>query len=102
VAAALESVLRACGYRTGLYTSPHLLDLRERVQIAGIPFVHGFTHVADEVLRAEGRAKCPLTYFELLTAIAFQSFAFKKVDIAIIECGLGGLWDATNVLKAPL
>jgi dihydrofolate synthase/folylpolyglutamate synthase len=102
VAAALESVLRANGYRTGLYTSPHLIDLRERVRISGTPFLYGFTAIAEHVLRAEQRAKCSLTYFELLTAIAFQSFAVKKVDIAVIECGLGGQWDATNTIKKPL
>src|SRR5882724_220148 len=85
VAATLESVLRANHYRTGLYTSPHLVDLRERVMIAGSPFHHGFIPVAEQVLRAEEHAKCSLTYFELLTAIAFQSFAVKKVDIAVIE-----------------
>ncbi len=102
VAAALESVLRANGYRTGLYTSPHLIDLRERVKINGSSLVRGFTQMAQDVFHAEKRARTPLTYFELLTAIAFQSFAAQKVDIAIIECGLGGLWDATNVLKQPL
>ena len=102
VAAALESVLRACGYRTGLYTSPHLLDLRERIQVNGTPVMEDFCVIAGEVLRAERRARAPLTYFELLTAIAFQSFARMKVDIGIIECGLGGLWDATNVLHDPL
>jgi dihydrofolate synthase/folylpolyglutamate synthase len=101
VAAALESVLRASGYQTGLYTSPHLLDLRERVKIDGIPLRRGYTQIADRVRQAENRAKCPLTYFELLTAIAFESFAARRVDIAIVECGLGGLWDATNVIKRP-
>src|SRR5258706_788107 len=102
VAAALESVMRASGYRTGLYTSPHLIDLRERIKIDGVPLIQGFSRIAEVVLRAEKRAKAPLTYFELLTAIAFQAFITKKVDIAIVECGLGGLWDATNVLKKPL
>jgi dihydrofolate synthase/folylpolyglutamate synthase len=101
VAAALESVLTACGYRTGLYTSPHLIDLRERIRIAGLPFIHGLMPIVEDVLRAERRAKTSLTYFELLTAIAFQTFAAKKMEIAIIECGLGGLWDATNVIKTP-
>src|SRR5690242_14399588 len=102
VAAALESVLRASGYSTGMYTSPHLVDLCERVAIGGVPFVHGFTAVAEQVLRAETKAKTRLTYFELLTAIAFQAFAARKVNIAIVECGLGGFWDATNVIEHPL
>lgn len=102
VAAALESALRASGYRTGLYTSPHLRDLRERIQIDGSPYVHGFSAVADDVLAAEKRARSPLTYFELLTAMAFRAFAKMNVDIGIVECGMGGLWDATNVLRSPL
>jgi dihydrofolate synthase/folylpolyglutamate synthase len=102
VAATLESVLRSSGYRTGLYTSPHLVDLRERIQVNGAPVMEDFCSIADDVLRAERRARAPLTYFELLTAIAFRSFARMKVDIGIIECGLGGLWDATNVLRHPL
>lgn len=102
VAAALESVLRASGYRTGLYTSPHLMDLRERVQVNGEPMVDDFTAIAGDVLTAEKKARAPLTYFEFLTAIAFQAFARRKVDIGIIECGMGGQWDATNVLEHPL
>jgi dihydrofolate synthase/folylpolyglutamate synthase len=102
VAAALESVLRAGGYRTGLYTSPHLMDLRERIQVNGAPVTEEFCSIAEDVLRAERRAQSSLTYFELLTAIAFQSFARLKVDIGIIECGMGGLWDATNVLREPV
>lgn len=102
VAAGLESVLRASGYRTALYTSPHLIDLRERIQIGGLPLLDGFLPIAEEVLAAEKEAKTSLTYFELVTAIAFQSFAKSKVQIAVIECGLGGLWDATNMMKNPL
>ncbi len=102
VGAALESVLRANAYRTGLYTSPHLIDIRERIAIAGSSFHRGFTSVAEEVLAAEKRARSTLTYFELLTAIAFQTFAVKKVDIAVVECGLGGLWDATNVVRKTI
>jgi dihydrofolate synthase/folylpolyglutamate synthase len=102
VAAGLESVLRAGGYRTGLYTSPHLVDLRERIQVNGKPVHKGFTAIAQDVIDAEMRARTPLTHFEFLTAVAFLTFARQKIDIAIIECGLGGLWDATNVLSHPL
>jgi len=102
VSAALESVLRANGYHTGLYTSPHLVDLRERVKIDGSPLIQGFTPLAEDVSRAERRAKTTLTYFEFLTVLAFQSFAKKKVDVAVLECGLGGLWDATNVIERSL
>jgi dihydrofolate synthase/folylpolyglutamate synthase len=102
VAASLESVLRASGYRTGLYTSPHLTDIRERISLGGIPFHRGMARIASQVLEAEKRTGCSLTYFEYLTAIAFQSFAARTVQIAVIECGLGGQWDATNVVKKPL
>ena len=102
VAASLESVLRVSGYRTGLYTSPHLLDLRERIKIAGVPLIHGFTNMAEQVLHAERRANVSLTYFEFLTAISFHAFSKRHVDVAIIESGLGGTWDATNVVKTPL
>lgn len=102
VAAALESVLRASGFTTGLYSSPHLIDLQERIQINGAPSKSLFIKAADEVLLAEKKARVALTYFELLTAIAFQVFHTAKIDVAILECGLGGKWDATNVIRYPL
>ena len=102
VAKGLESVLRAGGYRTGLYTSPHLVDLRERIQVNGKPVIQDFLKIAQDVMKAEKKARTPLTHFELLTAMSFLTFARQKVDIAIVECGLGGLWDATNVLAHPM
>jgi dihydrofolate synthase / folylpolyglutamate synthase len=102
VAAALESSLRACGYSTGLYTSPHLIDLRERIRLSGREVRQELVSAATQVLHAERSTQVKLTYFEFLTATAFLVFTMAKVDIAIIECGLGGKWDATNTLKAPL
>jgi dihydrofolate synthase/folylpolyglutamate synthase len=100
VCAMLESVLRASGFKTGLYTSPHLIDFAERFRINGeqIP--------ADRLDRYIGLVEAatlslpgrPPTFFEVSTAIAFQYFADESVDIAIIETGMGGRWDATNVV----
>lgn len=101
VSATLASVLRSYGLNVGLYTSPHLVDYRERIRINGqmIPREAIERFVAtiwDEVqaLRA--------TFFEVTTALAFEHFASQEVDIAVIETGLGGRLDATNVLEAPL
>lgn len=89
----LESLLRASGLRVGLYTSPHLVRVEERIRIAGSP-------VATDKLLAWVRHLshfAPLSYFETLTAAAFALFAENRVDFAVIEAGLGGRWDATNV-----
>ena len=89
------SILTRAGYRTGLYTSPHLLDIRERVVIGGklIPLARFNRIIGDirDVIRK------PLTYFEILTAAAFVYFREQKVDVAVLEVGLGGRLDATNV-----
>ena len=95
--AMLASILRASGYRVGTYTSPHLIHLRERIAIDGKwisekDFAAGMTELARR------RANSKPTYFEAMTLLAFLTFAKKKVDIAIIEVGLGGRLDATNVL----
>ncbi len=104
VCAMLESVLRASGFKTGLYTSPHLIDFSERFRINGVPisaeklerYIQTMEETADQV--AEETAQRPATFFEISTAIAFQYFADAGVDIAIIETGMGGRWDATNVV----
>jgi len=95
----LESILRAGGYRTGLYTSPHLLRYNERVRIAGreaedAPLCEAFAAVES------ARGNVPLTYFEFGTLAAFYLLAREKVDAAILEIGLGGRLDAVNVLDA--
>lgn len=102
----IESVLRAFGLRTGLYTSPHLVDLRERIRLEGAPieverFLAAYEDVAPfvELVDAESERESgtPLTFFEVMTAIAYVAFADAPVDVAIVEVGLGGEWDATNV-----
>lgn len=98
------SCLEACGYAVGVYTSPHLVDIRERVRINSrlIPnadFVRVAQKVADAAanLRAGGPENEP-TFFELMTAMAFVYFAEEAVDVAVIEVGLGGRLDSTNVI----
>lgn len=95
--AMIESMLRAAGYRTGLYTSPHLVDVRERIR------VNNQTISASELTSYLNRLqplfeKYGCTFFEAMTVIAFLFFAERTVDIAVIEVGLGGRLDATNVI----
>jgi len=100
-AAFLESIFRQAGYRTGLYTSPHLLDARERIRVHGQPIPWGrFDAYVQEIQEPVTRLGC--TYFETLTAVAFRYFADAQVDLAIIETGLGGRFDATNVVTPEL
>lgn len=97
-AAMIASSLTAAGYRTGLYTSPHLVDFSERIRIDGRPISgKAVLHLTRRLRKAIERHG--VTFFEAVTAIAFQYFAEEKVDVAVIETGLGGRLDATNVLK---
>lgn len=94
--------LHACGYTVGLYTSPHLVDLRERIRIGGEvitypAFTKAMQACAEAIAQIEKRHGQP-TYFELMTALALRHFVDQAVDIAVIECGLGGRLDATNVI----
>lgn len=101
VCAILESVLRCAGYKTGLYTSPHLADVRERIRIAGRDISRkDFARFMGRTLRADPGSR--LTYFELLTSAAFQAFAEAGTDVVVLETGLGGRLDATNVIKKPV
>jgi dihydrofolate synthase/folylpolyglutamate synthase len=92
-----ESMLRAAGHRTGLYTSPHLVDVRERIRVDGDPVGDAEFARAIAALEPACRRLRP-TYFEILTAAAFRIFAERRVDWAVIEVGLGGRLDATNVI----
>lgn len=107
----IESLLRAHGLRTGLMTSPHLHRLNERFVIDGEPIsdrmladnwadVEPYIQMVDAELLAHGRA--PLTYFEAVTVLGFAAFADAPVDVGIIEVGMGGEWDATNVANADV
>jgi dihydrofolate synthase/folylpolyglutamate synthase len=107
--AMIDAGLRAAGNRTGLYTSPHLVEPTERIRIAGEPISHGqFAEVFDEVhetaerMLEEGGLDFHPTYFETVTAMAFLVFARSDLDIAVLEVGLGGRLDATNVVTPAL
>ena len=97
VVATAEALLRATGHSVGRYTSPHLIDFRERITVDGVPiteravlaFLEKWIPIAEEM---------GATFFELTTALAFEWFASQKVDVAVIETGLGGRLDSTNVL----
>lgn len=96
----LAAMLRSCGLKVGLYTSPHLVDLRERIVINGSMISPGdMTHWVKRIEHAIAKmgAEKP-TFFEIITAIGFCHFAQQEVDIAIIEVGLGGRLDSTNVI----
>jgi dihydrofolate synthase/folylpolyglutamate synthase len=104
-AAMLESILRAAGLRTGLYTSPHLERINERIRINGESISdHDFAaawnrvHASIESLMASGKLAAHPTFFECITAMAFLAFAAHHIDFAIYEVGMGGRFDATNIV----
>lgn len=98
----IESLLRERGLRTGLFTSPHLTTMRERIVIDGEPVgEEAFAAVHRDLLpyleMIDGKHERRLSYFEVLTAMAYAAFADAPVDVAIVEVGMGGSWDATSV-----
>ena len=97
-----ESILRAAGYRTGLDTSPHLLRFNERIQINGVPVSDECLAAAAERVRgaAEAMEEAP-NWSEIITAVTLVAFAMEKVDVAVLEVGLGGEFDPTNVIDTP-
>ena len=109
VAAMVERGLRAAGLRTGRYTSPHLSEIEERVAIDGVPIdsdtfaqvTGNVLDVVDECIKSGTLTVTP-TFFEVSTAIAFEIFRRAKVDVAVVEVGLGGRFDATNVLRPDI
>ena len=105
-AALLESILRAAGFRTGLYTSPHLVRINERIRVDGeeisdADFAATFTRVHGfiEELLASGALAAHPTYFECVTAMAFEHFARAHVEFAVYEVGMGGRLDSTNIVE---
>src|SRR5262245_42271514 len=101
--AMLASVLQAAGYRVGLFTSPHLTHVEERMQVNGVPILRAelvaiMQDVAPAVHEMEAEdASSPPTFFEIGTALGFLHFVRRRCDIAVIEVGLGGRFDSTNV-----
>ncbi len=98
----IESLLRTRGLRTGLFTSPHLSSIRERIVVDGQPvsaetFVSAYEELAPYLAMVDGQQASQLSFFEVLTGMAFAIFADVPVDVAVVEVGLGGTWDATNI-----
>ena len=98
-AALLHNILQQAGYRTALYTSPHLESFTERIRIGHEEIAQTeVVSLADEIWHCTAEANVPLTFFEFITVMAFIYFARNRVDVAVIEVGLGGRLDATNVV----
>lgn len=103
----IDSLLQAFGIRTGRYTSPHLEDIRERISLNGeiiAPefFVYTYDDIKPYIDLVDAQSEHPLSYFEILTAMAYAAFADAPIDVAVIECGMGGAWDATNVIDSDV
>ena len=107
----IESILRESGLKTGRFTSPHLQDIRERITIGGElitreAFLDAWADIAPFVDAVDTRSASEdgprMTYFEVLVALAYAAFADAPVDVAIVEVGMGGSWDATNVVEADV
>ena len=102
VCALIDSALRAAGFRTGRYTSPHLVSLNERFFLDGAPVSGAMLDSAFQQLKhSNTQTLPPLTYFELLTATAFALYGKARVDYIVLETGLGGRLDATNIVRKP-
>jgi dihydrofolate synthase / folylpolyglutamate synthase len=108
-AATLASILQASGLKTGLYTSPHLIQINERIRLNGRPIsdqdfaqLHDLVDRAAERLVLEGQLPWHPSFFEMLTAMAFEYFARSRPDMAVLEVGMGGRLDATNVVEPRL
>lgn len=107
----IEGLLREMGLRTGRFTSPHLHTMRERIALDGRSISEeAFLDAYEEVLpfiemvdaQSIGSGGPLMTYFEVLVAVAYAAFADAPVDVAVVEVGMGGAWDATNVVDAPV
>ena len=103
----IDSLLQSFGIRTGRYTSPHLEDIRERISLNGeviTPefFVYIYEDIKPYIDLVDAQSEHPLSYFEVLTAMAYAAFADAPIDVAVIECGMGGAWDATNVIDSDV
>ena len=108
-AATLAAILQASEYKTGLYTSPHLVRINERIRINGVAIadddfagIHDLVDRTAERLVTEGDLPWHPSFFEMLTAIAFEYFSREKIEIAVLEVGMGGRLDATNVVDPRL
>ncbi len=103
----ISKILQEAGFNTGLFTSPHLETVRERVAVNGqIISVDSFTSVMDKIVpfieRAEKELGEELTYFEVVTVLCFEFFRASGIDVGVLEVGMGGRWDATNVVDSKV
>lgn len=102
-----ESILRSCGFHTGLFTSPHLMDVRERFRLDGLDiseekFIRYFWWCWKTLKDKTGDSVPMPAYFRFLALLAFKIFSDEQVDVVVLEVGLGGKYDATNVVRAPV
>ncbi|HSL09157.1 MAG TPA: folylpolyglutamate synthase/dihydrofolate synthase family protein [Pseudonocardiaceae bacterium] len=107
VARMLDALLRGIGLRVGRYTSPHLQRVTERISLYGAPigperYVEAYQDIERYVAMVDAGSQVPMSTFEVLTGMAFATFADAPVDAAVVEAGLGGSWDATNVADATV
>ena len=101
----IETLLRGLGLRTGRFTSPHLETIRERIVLDGEPlsedaFISAFNDVAPYTHLVDAQSEHPLSFFETVVGMAYAAFSDAPVDVAVVEVGMGGRWDATNVVDA--
>jgi dihydrofolate synthase/folylpolyglutamate synthase len=103
----VDDLLRGQGLRTGRFTSPHLAHITERIVVDGEPvsprtFVEAYRELVPYLDLVDGQFDIKLSFFEVMVALAYSIFADAPVDVAIVEVGLGGEWDATNVIDAEV
>ncbi|HYH74136.1 MAG TPA: folylpolyglutamate synthase/dihydrofolate synthase family protein [Nocardioides sp.] len=103
----VEALLAASGHRTGRLTSPHLTSIRERIAVAGQPisedaFVAAWRDADAQASRVDAVMEHPLSFFEMTVAMGYLAFSRAEVDVAVVEVGMGGRWDATNVIDAEV
>jgi dihydrofolate synthase/folylpolyglutamate synthase len=103
----IDELLRGFGLRTGRFTSPHLTAITERIVVDGQPvsdrtFVDGYREIAPYVDLVDGQFDLKLSFFEVMVALAYSIFADTPIDVAVVEVGLGGRWDATNQIDADV
>lgn len=103
----IDELLRAFGLRSGRFTSPHLSQITERIVVDGEPisprtFVEGYREIAPMVELVDGQFDIRLSFFEVMVALAYSIFADTPIDVAVVEVGLGGTWDATNLIDAEV
>jgi len=103
----IDELLRGCGLRTGRFTSPHLSQITERIVIDGEPvsartFVEGYREIAPYIDIVDGQFDIKLSFFEVMVGLAYAVFADTPIDVAVVEVGLGGEWDATNTIDGEV